>query len=217
MFQNDFEERSSRETNYEMNMIEYTQKTLNFGLYTKLSQFEQHFDTLSTKYKNIALTWLIATFAGIGFILSSEVSRLPFDHMIAVAIISFLGFLGNSLIWNLDVNVYNPFWCAVFIEEVRMEKKFKFLLNSRNIDLSIGSDEEKIFSHGLLYIVGNFLLLLTMGSAIIYFLKKEHWVLLSAVILSLLCVLFFVISFMFKRGVAMKKIFDKLIKEKPKK
>lgn len=162
------EENSRSDVDYIPDIVTCSQKTLIFGIYTKLNEFERHFEIVSTKYKYVALTWLLASFAGIGFLLSTESTELPFPHMIAVAIVSFIGLIGVSLIGNFDVNVYHRFWAALFVEEVVMEERYKFLLQSRKITLLIDESRERVFSQGLLYQVANSILIITMGVCLVY-------------------------------------------------
>lgn len=150
------------ESDYTVNITEYTNKTLQYGLYNKLSQFERHFESITTKYKNIALTWLLATYGAIGFLLSGEVASLPINHFLAVGIVSFIGTIGVALIWHLDMNVYHRFWAALFIEEVVIEEKNSFLLQSKKIAHLIDESRERVFSQGLLYQIANTLLIITI-------------------------------------------------------
>jgi hypothetical protein len=169
---------------------EHTNRTLIYNMYQKLSQFEHHFDLITTKYKYMALTWLLATFAGIGFLLSRDIQNLPFSPLKGVIVICLIGMAGITLIWHLDINIYTKFWAVVFIEEVRMERKFKFLLRSRNIELLIDEDRERIVAQGFLYMIANIVLLLTIGVVFAYFVLNQ-----SMLYFVVLGILFVIISF----------------------
>ena len=151
---------------YEIDFIQYSNKTFLYGIYIKLSYFENHFDNIATRYRNIALTWLLATYAGIGFLLSTETETLIIDHLLAVLLICFIGMLGITLIWHLDVNVYHRFWTALFAEEVIMEEQYAFLPQIQRTTLLIDKDRDKLFSQGWLYITAILLLAITVGVAL---------------------------------------------------
>lgn len=153
--------------NKDVDLITYSQKSFILGLYTRLSQFERHFDLITTKYKYIAFTWLLATYAGIGFILSNETQMLIFSHLIGVAVICAVGIIGNTLIWHLDINIYHRFWTSLFVEEMIMEESHSFLLQSKKVTFLIDEDREHFFSQGLLYCISNSLLIITLGVSLV--------------------------------------------------
>lgn len=151
---------------YEIDLIQYSTKTFLYGIYTKLTHFERHFDIITTRYRNIALTWLLATYAGIGFLLSTETQTLIIDHLLAVIFICFIGMLGVALIWHLDMNVYHRFWTALFVEEVIMEEQHPFLQSTKRMTLLIDKEREKLFSQGWLHLTAILLLAITAGVAL---------------------------------------------------
>ena len=214
LYNEETEQKKSAETDYVLDFIGYSQKTLNYGLYTKLNEFESHLETISTKYKQIALTWLLATFAGIGFLLSVQTAQLPVNHLVAVSLIAMIGLLGVTLLWHLDVNIYNLFWTAVFIEEIRMEKKLDFVCQTRSLMLLIDEDREKIFHHGLFYIIANSLLVCTIAAAMFYLFRNLD--LIYIVFVAIAFVLFEIGMYYFMTSYArkMESAFNKLIKEK---
>jgi hypothetical protein len=149
-------------------------KTIIYGLHGLLSDFERHLENISTRYKYMALTWLLASYAGIGSLLSTKMGGIIFNHFLGICIISFIGFIGVTLLWHLDMNVYHRFWSAVLAEEVIMEKKYPFLLQSRRKAFHIDEGRERVFSQGLLYIIANTLLLITMAVSLSFFFNREH-------------------------------------------
>ena len=216
MFKDDYKVKKNCDIDYILEFFNYSLNTLNYSFYIKLDELEHHFDNISTKCKSIAITWFLATYAGIGFLLSKETLGLPFNRIIAVVILSFIGFLGNILLWHLDVNIYNKFWIAAFIEELVMEKKFDFLLQSKNINLLIDEDKAKIKSHGLLYLIINSILIITCGSFIISsLLKLNIWPL---VFITLGLIAFITLSnyFIIHRNKKLKKIFEQILKTRKK-
>ena len=184
-----------------------------YNMYLKLSQFEHHFDTITTKYKYLALTWLLAAYAGIGFLLSRDIQGLPFSPLIAVIIACIIGICGITLLWHLDVNIYTKFWAVVFIEAVRMERKFKFLLQSRNIEFLIDEDRERIVSQSLLYMIANILLLLTIGVVLIYFFMDKNLFFFLGLGVLFTFLAFFICGMMYKVAKNSQRRFVKAIKQ----
>jgi len=210
----EFFEETKTDVNYTVDFIGYSQKTLAYGLYAKLNQFEQHFDTITTKYKNIALTWVLAVYAAIGFLLSNETTGLPFNHLVAVIITCVIGVIGISLIWHLDLNVYHRFWAAVFIEEIRFEREFKFLLHSRSSELLIDDNRERIFSQSLLYMIANILITLTLCVSVVFIVKEINVFLMIGTIIFFLFITFFICYFMTVTSKLVQNSFNKLIEKK---
>jgi hypothetical protein len=192
------DEGSRSSSDYVVDIIPFTKKTLIFGLYSKLNEFERHFEIISTRYKNITLTWLLGCFGGIGFLFSRETSDLVFPHFIAVAIVGFIGLIGVSLIGNMDMNVYHRFWAALFVEELILEERNPFLLQSRKITLLIDESKERLFSQGLLYLVANLILIITIEVSLIYQFARDS--IIAIVISSTISVLLFFISWITMRN-----------------
>lgn len=163
--ENDFGFVDPIEEGDELDLISHTNKTIIFSMYLKLVQFEHHIDVISTRYKYMALSWIFGIYAAIGFMMSTEVENLPFDPIFSVIMLCVIGVVGLSIIWHLDVNIYTKFWAVAFIEEIRMERKFKFLPRSRNLEFLIDDDRERIVSQGFLYMMSNCLFFITMIAA----------------------------------------------------
>ncbi|MCH9608638.1 MAG: hypothetical protein S4CHLAM45_12190 [Chlamydiales bacterium] len=129
-------------------------KNLIFGLYHNLNLFGTQYDTITAKYKNIALIWVLGISAVMFFLKSGQLN-LPFNSITSTIVFCFIGIFGISVIWNLDINVYHRFWCAMYIQGNKMEKEHDFLLLSKHFN-----KKKEILSHGYLYISSNILLLI---------------------------------------------------------
>ena len=199
---------------YNIDIVPYSKKSLIYGLYTKLNEFERHFETISTNYKYIALTWLLATYAGIGFLLSNETQGLVFNHFIAVSLICILGAVGISLIWHLDMNVYHRFWAALFVEEVLMEEANPYLLQSRKITLLIDESRERVFSQGLLYLIANTLLLITTCLSCVFLFKDTAFLVVFGICFFFSIVILIMWCFMLNRSRQIQRILSELLRDK---
>jgi hypothetical protein len=103
-------------------------KLLVYGIYTQLLQEKEFFGNLGRKYRALASTWLIAAFAGMGFLVSGHLNiELPFNFFIGIIILSFCTASGVTLLWFLDVVLYYTLTKAVLVELARLEKKHPWL------------------------------------------------------------------------------------------
>ena len=97
---------------------------------------ERHFNQLQSVYRGVASTWLLATFAAVGYLLFDKDGRL--SHPGVSAVVCFAGAFGIGLIWNLDLNVYHRLLVAVFTEGHALEKHFTFLPKFRTNMFEVG-------------------------------------------------------------------------------
>jgi hypothetical protein len=122
-----FETDSDAETDYTPEAIHDTTKSLMYGIYTKLIAYENHYNNIQNKYKSLASTWMVATFIGIGYLLSGIEVSIPFNTYIAIMFLCLLSAEGILLLWFLDAGVYFRLIEAIFVETYFLEKKYPFL------------------------------------------------------------------------------------------
>lgn len=89
--------------------------------FVELGNYERHFNEMQSRYRAPASTWLLATFVGVGFILSQETLDVPVSRELAVAMLALFGAFGIGLLWNLDLMVYHRLQDAVFAAGLRLE------------------------------------------------------------------------------------------------
>jgi hypothetical protein len=97
------------------------------SIMSEISASERHFNNLQARYRMIASTWLLGTFAAIGFILAKEIkfdSLCPEQFIMAIALASAIGVY---LLWTLDLMVYHRLLDAWFIEGYLFEKRHPWL------------------------------------------------------------------------------------------
>ena len=88
---------------------------------TEVGLYERHFNEIQSKYRALASTWLLATFAGIGFVLSQESLDLPLSRLVAAGLLALAGAVGVALLWNLDLHVYHRLLEAVWVAALELE------------------------------------------------------------------------------------------------
>jgi hypothetical protein len=92
---------------------------------------EHHFNKLEAEYRKLASQWLLAVFAGIGFVIKLESSSLPFEKAAFVALISLAGAIGIFLLWLIDLGVYHRLLDSAFMRGCELEKQYGWLPKAR--------------------------------------------------------------------------------------
>ena len=100
---------------------------------------ERHFNQLQGVYRGIASTWLLATLAGVGYLLFDEHAQGNRSGIAAGVCLA--GVLGICLIWLLDLNVYHRLLVAVFREGRKLERQFPWLPRFRTNMYAVGRIE----------------------------------------------------------------------------
>ena len=93
------------------------------GFIKEIGEEERHFNNVSSTYKTMASTWLLAVFGGIGFILANAIE----PKLLLTAGIGLAGGIGIFLLWLMDMRVYQQLLVANFVEGLRMEKENSWL------------------------------------------------------------------------------------------
>jgi hypothetical protein len=102
------------------------EKPLVASTYSKLLEGGRHHGAIQTGYRIMASTWLLATFAAIGFLLSGDV-LLPFSHLLGVTIACLLGIVGLYLIWYEDTFVQEMLLDIHVVEALLLEERHNWL------------------------------------------------------------------------------------------
>lgn len=76
-----------------------------YKLFFEIAKSEQHFNTLQTKYRQIASLWLLGALGGIGYVLSKTKDGLYIDPFLIVIIICSIAIIGLILLWIMDLLV----------------------------------------------------------------------------------------------------------------
>jgi len=99
-----------------------------FDWIKEIGEQERHFNNISSIYKSLASTWLLATFGAIGFIMINKIE----PKELTICIISFAGSIGIFLLWLIDLRVYQQLLAANFVEGYELEKKYSWLPQIRH-------------------------------------------------------------------------------------
>jgi hypothetical protein len=104
------------------------------SIFSEISKAEHHFNDLQARYRVMASTWLLGTFAGMGYILAGNINfeklPLPKDFQsteIFIIGIALASAAGVYLLWTLDLMVYHRLLDAWFIEGWLFERQHSWL------------------------------------------------------------------------------------------
>lgn len=95
-------------------------------MYTHIREIENQFNVLQSTYRSLASTWLLATFAGVGFVLTETINWI-FDEALIIMFIGLAGGIGIWLLWLIDIMVYQQLLHAAFLSGVRLEERYSWL------------------------------------------------------------------------------------------
>jgi ABC-type uncharacterized transport system fused permease/ATPase subunit len=98
-------------------------------VYKELGTYERHFNQMQSVCRSLASTWLLATFAGIGYIFEKFTANYGSTGVsVAAALVALAGGTGISLLWIIDVVVYHRLLVAVAEQAKRLEAEHRNIL-----------------------------------------------------------------------------------------
>ena len=110
----------------------------------EIGEEERHFNDIQARYRNMASVWLLATFGGIGFIISEKIS-INIEQELLIAGIAAAGCIGMALLWVVDLLVYHRLLDSCFIEGLILEKKYPWLPRFRTNMMKTQEGEGVLF------------------------------------------------------------------------
>ncbi|MGE5094739.1 MAG: hypothetical protein ACM3SO_06345 [Betaproteobacteria bacterium] len=94
-------------------------------VYEHLASECRHFNNIESTYRTFASTWLLAAFAGMGFV-GKEVED-PQEMLALVALIAGSAAIGICLLWLMDLLVYHRLLGAAFSKQLALEQRYAWL------------------------------------------------------------------------------------------
>lgn len=145
------------DTDYVPDEIKDLTESLVYGLYTKLRNYQYHYNLIKVKYKVLSFSWLFATFIGFGYLFSGKEGALPFglNYLVVVSLLSVLASVGLLLLCFLDVAVYHRLIEVIFRGCLYLENKHSYLMQTHHMMakfLNKGRVVTPVFYDGLFYI-----------------------------------------------------------------
>ncbi len=139
---------------------------------------ERHFNQLQSVYRGLVSTWLLATFAAIGYLVKETQDPKPY---LLCAVVCLASTWGIRLIWVLDLQVYHQLLVAVFKEGHKVEQLFSWLPGFRTNMYYAGRanerDKDPVFRKLSWYYAGT--ILVPIGGGLVFSLLAwrggHHW------------------------------------------
>lgn len=92
-----------------------------------ITQQEHHFNQLEADYRKLASQWLLAVFAGLGFVAKGDADPFPVDRFVLMGLICLAGACGIWLLWLLDIRVYHRLLHSAFMRGYELEQQLEWL------------------------------------------------------------------------------------------
>lgn len=158
------------ESEYIIDPTSGEEHSLVYGFYSQIKAQKDHFSNMQIRYRSISSAWLLAAFAGIGLLLSQHNLQLPFNTLIGILILSFCTIFGLTLLWHLDIVLYQKLWLGTVVTLAKLEKDHKWLPRVNLNVLMIKSNKSYRFFQSIYYIGLNcvFILIGALASFIIF-------------------------------------------------
>jgi hypothetical protein len=87
-----------------------------------ITEAEHHFNNLCFKIRTLASTWLLATFAGVGFLITKSIEpNLKVENILVL--LCWVGSLGILVLWILDLQIYQKLLSAWFDARKPIEER----------------------------------------------------------------------------------------------
>jgi hypothetical protein len=129
-----------------------------WAIVKQLDEREKHFNDLQARYRTLASTWLLATFAGIGYVFTQSIAsgvQLPWSRDAIAAAIALSGAVGITLLWVLDVLVYHQLLVAGYAAGARLEERYEWLPPIRKSSSKVGKKRHAVrWAIAIFYAVG---------------------------------------------------------------
>lgn len=179
MFFSDYKDEVKRHepTDFEIEEVKSDPESLAYGLYSALVSYEDHYNNLQNRYKSLAITWTLATFIGIGYLVSGYEKALHINILLIVLFLSVLAAQGIFLLWFLDAGTYESLIFSIWKEIYKLEETYPSLGRSHHLVklLFKGVKKPRLF-HGVFYAYFVFFLLITgIISLGVYLYSINHW------------------------------------------
>lgn len=147
---------------------------LNYAAFIQVIDSLQHYNRIQVTYRIFASTWLLATFFGIGYSLSSYEVNLPFNPLLIVALICLASAIGIFLIWYMDLIITERFIATIVYQGIDLENQNPWLPQILNNVVQLTSLLGYVSLKSVFYIGCFIILTSTVGAAISIYLYLNH-------------------------------------------
>ena len=144
---------------------------MEYGCYRQIAVSLQHYNRIQTTYRTFTSTWLLATFFGIGYTLSSLEVNLPFHPLVITAFICLASATGVSLVWYMDLIICEQHIAALVVDGMELEKKHNWLPQFYHTVNKMSKLLGYVTLKGVFYVGCFVILFIAMGASLTIFLK----------------------------------------------
>ena len=141
-------------------------------LFDFIATEERHFNDIQAKYRLLASGWLLASFAGIGFVVTERLNVQASPYLLAAGIAA-AGALGIQLLWVVDLLVYQRLLDSCFVEGLKLERTLAEMPPFRHNMMKMQSGEGVLFRVVGFYLGPTVLLTLITGLALVLYVRTE--------------------------------------------
>lgn len=168
----DLEKEDDAETDYIIDPISGKEASVAYGLYKKMNLYQYHYNSVKVKYKILAVTWFFASFLGISYIVLGKEVLLPFNELLAIALLGFFSSIGIFLLCFFDVTVYHRLGESIFAACANFEARYPDLGKSHNnmAKLLVRGRVSPVIFDGIFYCSLTFVLLLLADICLFFYL-----------------------------------------------
>lgn len=150
-----------------------SERVIVYKMYSNFILSIKHFDVMQTFYRTMASTFLLGTFAAIGFLFSRQNISLSYENIFPLLLISAFGIASLFSLWHLDLIFYERLLVCNFEGALRLEKTHQWLPKVHHNMLKELSVQDKRTNVVYFYIGSITSLLLVDCILLVYLLKKE--------------------------------------------
>lgn len=173
-----------------------------YGRYAKVAYNLQNSNRTQLTYKGATMTWIVATYVGIGYSPSSFEVSLPFNSLIVVSLICLASLLVLTGIWYLDLIVEEKKIAIAVHNGLALEEKYNFLPRAYHNVVRMNYLLGYVSKKSMFYLAWHSILLFTICAAATTYLFQNHysyWWLSIVATLVIIPLLFLLVSWVTKK------------------
>jgi hypothetical protein len=171
-------------------------KLLIFGVYSKLMISARQYNHLQAIFRNLSITWVVASLVAIGFLFSFEKTEFPFDPLIGSIFISIIGILALLFFWYEDSVIKEDYLNNLVYTALKLERKYSWLPRMHHNFLHLYK-KNSVIKYKILFHIGcQSILFFTLAMLLFSFLFKYFHFYSLFIFLVISVMLFFLIKIM---------------------
>lgn len=154
-----------------------------YGSYQEVAASLQYSNNCQLNYRMLTFTWLLATFIGIGYTLSSVEVNLPFHPLIIVVILSIASLLVIGIIWYLDLIVQEKNIASAVNAGLRLEERTAWLPKAYTNVVELSELFSYVKQKSYFYLGAACLLVVTASASLTFYFYVQSYMFWPAVII----------------------------------